>query len=131
MMSAHGPNPIFFNRKNKDWTSRTPANTHPPLPPLHPPSSPTSPNSYTPYVPLHLIFALPPPPPLKVKHQMCITPCHFFVIFSSTEHKPFFMHNKYLLKFLLAFDLVSFFLLCLKCSVAETQVFCFLEGKNA
>ena len=102
-----------------------------PLPSLHPPSSPTSPNSYTPYVPLHLIFALPPPPPLKVKHQMCITPCHFSALFSSTEHKPFFMHNKYLLKFLLAFDLVSFFLLCLKCSVAETQVFCFLEGKNA
>ena len=23
MMSGHGENPIFFNKKNKDWTSRT------------------------------------------------------------------------------------------------------------
>ena len=23
MMSVHGANPIFFNKKNKDWTSRT------------------------------------------------------------------------------------------------------------
>ena len=23
IMSAHGANPIFFNKKNKDWTSRT------------------------------------------------------------------------------------------------------------
>ena len=30
MMSGHGANPIFFNKKNKDWTSRTLANPHPP-----------------------------------------------------------------------------------------------------
>ena len=29
-MSGHGANPIFFNKKNKDWTSRT---LTPPLPP--------------------------------------------------------------------------------------------------
>ena len=23
MMSGHGANPIFFNKKNKDWKSRT------------------------------------------------------------------------------------------------------------
>ena len=23
MMSGHGPNPIFFNKKKKDWMSRT------------------------------------------------------------------------------------------------------------
>ena len=30
MMSGHGANSIFFNRKNKDWTSRTLANPPPP-----------------------------------------------------------------------------------------------------
>ena len=30
MMSGHGTNPIFLNKKNKDWTSRTLAN--PPIP---------------------------------------------------------------------------------------------------
>ena len=29
MMSGHGPNPIFFNKKSKDWTSRTLANPPP------------------------------------------------------------------------------------------------------
>ena len=33
MMCGHGPNPIFFNKKNKDWTSR--ALAKPPTP-LHP-----------------------------------------------------------------------------------------------
>ena len=33
MMSNHGANPIFCNKKNKDWTSRTLAN------PRHPPTS--------------------------------------------------------------------------------------------
>ena len=31
-MSGHGANPIFFNKKNKDWTSRTLANPPPPHP---------------------------------------------------------------------------------------------------
>ena len=26
MISGHGANPIFFNKENKDWTSRTLAN---------------------------------------------------------------------------------------------------------
>ena len=30
-MSGHGVNPIFLNKGNKDWTSRTLANSHPPL----------------------------------------------------------------------------------------------------
>ena len=50
MMPGHGAKPIFFNKKNKDWTSRTHAK--PPLP----------------YVRYHLSLALtppPPPPPLK------------------------------------------------------------------
>ena len=51
MMSGHGANPIFFNKKKKDWTSRTFAN--PPLP--------TSDNiSFLPYPPTP-----PPPPPLS------------------------------------------------------------------
>ena len=29
MMSGHGPNPIFFNKKNRDGTSRTIANLPP------------------------------------------------------------------------------------------------------
>ena len=29
MMSSHGANPILFNEKNKDWTSRTLANPQP------------------------------------------------------------------------------------------------------
>ena len=47
MMSGHGANPIFFDKKKKDWTSRTLANPPPPtsdnisfLPsPTHPPQS--------------------------------------------------------------------------------------------
>ena len=48
MMSGHDAKPTFFNKKNKDWTSRTLANPHPPtsnnisflpyLPPTHAPS---------------------------------------------------------------------------------------------
>ena len=30
-MPGHGVNPIFLNKGNKDWTSRTLANPHPPL----------------------------------------------------------------------------------------------------
>ena len=30
MMSGHGANPVFFNEKNKDWTSRTLASFWPP-----------------------------------------------------------------------------------------------------
>ena len=29
MMSGHGANPIFFNRKYKDWMSRRHTNPHP------------------------------------------------------------------------------------------------------
>ena len=29
MMSGYGANPIFFNKRNKDWKSRTLANPHP------------------------------------------------------------------------------------------------------
>ena len=50
MMSARDANPIFFNNKNKDWTSRTLASPQ------------------TPYVQQHLIFALPP----KSGRHMCI-----------------------------------------------------------
>ena len=61
--------------------------------------------------------------------------CHFFVVFSSTEitplfmHEltPFFMYNKYVLTF--NTDLVSFFPPCLKHSVAETKTFLFPERK--
>ena len=34
MMSDHGANPIFFDKKNKDWTSRTLANLPPTLRPI-------------------------------------------------------------------------------------------------
>ena len=30
MMPGHGENPIFFNKKNKDWKSRTLATPSPP-----------------------------------------------------------------------------------------------------
>ena len=56
MMFGHGGNPIFFNKKNKDWTPRTLAN--------HPP--PTSDSiSFLPY---------PPPTSLNYGRHMCITP---------------------------------------------------------
>ena len=57
MMSVHGANPIFFFiEKNKDWTSRTLANTPPP----------TSDNiSFLPY---------PTPTPLQSGHHVFITP---------------------------------------------------------
>ena len=29
LMTCHGANPIFFNKKNKDWMSRTPLTPHP------------------------------------------------------------------------------------------------------
>ena len=35
--------------------------------------------------------------------------CHFFVIFSSIELTPFLMNSKYVLIFILAFDLALFF----------------------
>ena len=54
-MYGHGGYPVLFNRKNKDWASRTLAN-HPPPPPL-----PTSDNiSFLPYPAPALI----PPHPL-------------------------------------------------------------------
>ena len=40
------------------------------------------------------------------------------------------MHNKYVLKFLLALDLVSLFPLCLKRSVVETQKFSVLRKEK-
>ena len=55
MMSDHGENPIFFNKKNKDWTSRTLRN-----PPYL-------------YVRKHLIFAfLPTPPKLLAGRIVCL-----------------------------------------------------------
>ena len=53
MISGHGPNPTFFNKKNKDWTSRTLAN-----PPLHPPPHPTTSDniSFLPYPHSHSPF---------------------------------------------------------------------------
>ena len=42
----------------------------------------------------------------------------------------FFMHNKYVLIFLLTFDLVSFFPLCLKRSVADTSKFSVLRKEK-
>ena len=45
MMSGHGANPIFFNKKNKDWTFRALATPTHPLGPitsrfcLNPPAS--------------------------------------------------------------------------------------------
>ena len=35
-MSGHGANPIFFNKKDKDWTSRTFVNPLPPPPTVLP-----------------------------------------------------------------------------------------------
>ena len=59
MMCCHGGNPIFLDKKNKDWTSNMVANPYPP----------TSNN---------ISFTLPPPsppsPPLQNGHHMCITP---------------------------------------------------------
>ena len=53
-MSGHGANPIFFNKKNKDWTSRTLAN----------PPSPTSDNiSFLPY---------PPTPPQSGRNMLLL-----------------------------------------------------------
>ena len=54
MMSGHGANPIFFNKKNKDWTSRTVANPPPP------------------YVRYYLNFTLPPlsTPPQSGRHNV-------------------------------------------------------------
>ena len=55
-MYGHGGYPVLFNRKNKDWASRTLANHPPPPPPL-----PTSDNiSFLPYPAPALI----PPHPL-------------------------------------------------------------------
>ena len=54
-MSVHGANPIFFNKKNKDWTSRTLANQPP-----HPPTSDS--------------LTHPPPPPLLKLDVICVSP---------------------------------------------------------
>ena len=59
MVSVNGANPIFFTKKNKDWTSRTVAN---------PP---------TPLRPILSHFCLHPPPPThrpQSERHMCITP---------------------------------------------------------
>ena len=56
--------------------------------------------------------------------------CHFFVLFLSTELQPFFMHNKWVLIFLLISDLVSVFPLCLKHSVADTSKFSVLRKEK-
>ena len=54
-MSGHAANPIFFNKKNKDWTSRI----------LAKPSPPTSDN----------ISFLPPPIPIPLKvYVTCVSP---------------------------------------------------------
>ena len=59
MISGHGANPIFFNKK-KDWTSRTLATLHPP----------TFNNiSVLPYP-----LPLPPSPNLQSRRQMRIAP---------------------------------------------------------
>ena len=59
MMSGHGGNPIFFNKKNKDWTPRTLAN--------HP--LPTSDSiSFLPYTP-----PTPPPRP-SIMGVICVLP---------------------------------------------------------
>ena len=54
MMSGHGANAIFFNKKNEDWTSRTLAN----------PPPPTSDN---------ISFLPPSPLPFKVD-VICVSP---------------------------------------------------------
>ena len=56
--------------------------------------------------------------------------CHFFVLFLSTELQLFFMHNKYILRFLLTFDLVSFFLFALNNPLQVHQSFVFYERKK-
>ena len=57
MISNHGANPIFYNKKNKDWTFKT----------LAKPSPPTSDNiSFLPYPSPHI--------PPKSQRHMCITP---------------------------------------------------------
>ena len=57
MMSGHGPNPVFFNKKNSNWTSRTLTNSHA----LSPITS-------------NFNLTLSTPSPLKVEVIMCITP---------------------------------------------------------
>ena len=77
MMSSHGLNLIFFNKKNIDWSSRTLANpTLTPLRPiiyqyfifvLPPPHSHTHTHTHT-HTPTHTL-----PPPLKVD-VICLSP---------------------------------------------------------
>ena len=57
MMSGHGVNPIFFDKKNEDWTSRTLAN---PSPFLHPITS-------------HFCLTPSPSPPVQVD-VICVSP---------------------------------------------------------
>ena len=63
--------------------------------------------------------------PKGLRQTSSIYYCHFFVLFLSTELQPFFMHNKCVLIFLLTFDLVSFFPLCLKRRLQIHQSFLF------
>ena len=59
MMSDHGTNPIFFDKKNKDWTSRTLATPPPPLR----------------LITSHFCLNLPPHPSLSQSgRHMCINP---------------------------------------------------------
>ena len=66
MMSDHGANPTSFNKRKKDWTSKTLANP--------PPPSPTSDN-----FPYTLPPSPPPPPPVKVD-IVCVSPSIFLSI---------------------------------------------------
>ena len=58
MISGHGANPIFFNNKDKDWTSRT----------LATPNPPKSDN-----ISFLLTSPHPPPPPLVKVDVICVS----------------------------------------------------------
>ena len=70
MKSGHGANPIFFNKKNKDWTSERLLTPHPP----------TSDNIS------FLLLPYPPPPPLKVD-VMCVSPLNL-ILADSWNYMP-------------------------------------------
>ena len=66
MMSGHGANPIFFNKKSKDWTSITLAKPPPPLRLSH--------------------FCLTPAPlPPQSGRRMCIIPININIVFHKIE----------------------------------------------
>ena len=84
MISGYGANPIFFNEKIKDWTSRKSPTSHPAI--------------------SDIISFLPLPNPPQSGRHMCITPyaddttsyVKFYISISRYEEKPLLIHNAYI-----------------------------------